>query len=96
MPDQRLRPTYVNVRGPAESTIRARDPSPRHRLVGVIRLFFTPRMDLAPERGVGINGYERMRAPEGTGMAWETPIVTEIAVGMEVTSYVSGEDEVLL
>ena len=24
------------------------------------------------------------------------PIVTEIAVGMEVTSYVSGEDEVLL
>jgi coenzyme PQQ precursor peptide PqqA len=28
-------------------------------------------------------------------MAWETPIVTEIAVGMEVTSYVSGEDEVL-
>jgi coenzyme PQQ precursor peptide PqqA len=26
-------------------------------------------------------------------MAWETPIVTEIAVGMEVTSYV--EDEVL-
>ena len=29
-------------------------------------------------------------------MAWETPIVTEIAVGMEVTSYMSGEDEVLL
>jgi coenzyme PQQ precursor peptide PqqA len=29
-------------------------------------------------------------------MAWETPIVTEIAVGLEVTSYVSGEDEVLL
>ncbi|HKG84903.1 MAG TPA: pyrroloquinoline quinone precursor peptide PqqA [Beijerinckiaceae bacterium] len=29
-------------------------------------------------------------------MAWETPIVTEIAVGMEVTSYVSDEDEVLL
>jgi coenzyme PQQ precursor peptide PqqA len=28
-------------------------------------------------------------------MAWETPIVTEIAVGMEVTSYVSSEDEVL-
>ena len=76
--------------------IRARDrkpaPSPRR----LIRLFFTPRMDLAPERGVGMNGYERMRAPEGTGMAWETPIVTEIAVGMEVTSYVSGEDEVLL
>jgi coenzyme PQQ precursor peptide PqqA len=53
-------------------------------------------MDLAPERGVGMNGYERMRAPEGTGMAWETPIVIEIAVGMEVTSYMSGEDEVLL
>jgi coenzyme PQQ precursor peptide PqqA len=30
-----------------------------------------------------------------TGMVWETPIVTEIAVGMEVTSYVSGEDEVV-
>ena len=29
-------------------------------------------------------------------MVWETPIVTEITVGMEVTSYVSGEDEVLL
>jgi coenzyme PQQ precursor peptide PqqA len=29
-------------------------------------------------------------------MAWETPIVIEIAVGMEVTSYMSGEDEVLL
>ncbi|HEX8165596.1 MAG TPA: pyrroloquinoline quinone precursor peptide PqqA [Beijerinckiaceae bacterium] len=29
-------------------------------------------------------------------MAWETPTVTEIAVGMEVTSYVSGEDEVIL
>jgi coenzyme PQQ precursor peptide PqqA len=28
-------------------------------------------------------------------MAWETPVVTEISVGMEVTSYVSGEDEVL-
>jgi coenzyme PQQ precursor peptide PqqA len=53
-------------------------------------------MDLAPERGVGMNWLERSRAPEGTGMVWETPIVTEIAVGMEVTSYVSGEDEVLL
>jgi coenzyme PQQ precursor peptide PqqA len=53
-------------------------------------------MDLAPGRGVGMNGYARSRAPEGTGMAWETPIVTEIAVGMEVTSYMSGEDEVLL
>ena len=29
-------------------------------------------------------------------MACETPVVTEIAVGMEVTSYVSGEDEVLI
>ena len=29
-------------------------------------------------------------------MAWETPVVPEIAVGLEVTSYVSGEDEVLL
>lgn len=28
-------------------------------------------------------------------MAWETPIVTEIVVGLEVTSYVSGDDEVL-
>jgi coenzyme PQQ precursor peptide PqqA len=35
-------------------------------------------------------------AQEEARMAWETPIVTEIAVGMEVTSYVSGEDEVLL
>ena len=25
-------------------------------------------------------------------MAWETPVVTEVAVGLEVTSYVSGED----
>lgn len=29
-------------------------------------------------------------------MMWETPIVTEIAVGMEVTSYLSSEDEVLI
>jgi coenzyme PQQ precursor peptide PqqA len=29
-------------------------------------------------------------------MAWETPIVVEIAVGLEVTSYVSAEDEALL
>jgi coenzyme PQQ precursor peptide PqqA len=29
-------------------------------------------------------------------MAWETPVVTETAVGLEVTSYVSGEDEVLI
>jgi coenzyme PQQ precursor peptide PqqA len=28
-------------------------------------------------------------------MAWETPIITEIAVGLEVTAYVSDEDEVL-
>jgi coenzyme PQQ precursor peptide PqqA len=28
-------------------------------------------------------------------MAWETPIVTEIAVGLEVTAYVSDEDEVV-
>ncbi len=28
-------------------------------------------------------------------MAWETPTVTEIAVGLEVTSYVSADDEVL-
>jgi len=28
-------------------------------------------------------------------MAWETPVVTEIAVGLEVTSYLSGEDELL-
>ena len=27
-------------------------------------------------------------------MAWETPTVIEIAVGLEVTAYVSGEDEV--
>jgi coenzyme PQQ precursor peptide PqqA len=52
-------------------------------------------MDLAPERGVGMNWLERSRRRRD-GMAWETPIVTEIAVGMEVTSYVSGEDEVLL
>ena len=29
-------------------------------------------------------------------MAWETPIATETAVGMEVTCYVSGEDEVVI
>jgi len=29
-------------------------------------------------------------------MTWQTPVVTEIAVGMEVTSYASGEDEVLI
>src|SRR4051812_44655792 len=29
-------------------------------------------------------------------MAWETPVITEIAVGLEVTSYSSGEDEALL
>ena len=103
MPDQRLRPTYVNRRGPVEPTIRARDRSPRHGSEAVLQPGATspsatlnPRMDLAPERGVGMNWLERSRAPEGTGMVWETPIVTEIAVGMEVTSYVSGEDEVLL
>jgi coenzyme PQQ precursor peptide PqqA len=37
-----------------------------------------------------------LRQPiEEHGMAWDTPIVTEIAVGLEVTAYVSGEDEVL-
>jgi coenzyme PQQ precursor peptide PqqA len=29
-------------------------------------------------------------------MTWETPVVREIAVGLEVTAYVSDEDEVLL
>jgi len=29
-------------------------------------------------------------------MAWETPTVTETSVGLEVTSYFSGEDEVLI
>jgi coenzyme PQQ precursor peptide PqqA len=29
------------------------------------------------------------------GMAWETPTVTEIAVGLEVTAYVSDDEEVL-
>lgn len=29
-------------------------------------------------------------------MTWATPIVTEIAVRMEVTSYMSSEDEVLI
>jgi coenzyme PQQ precursor peptide PqqA len=28
-------------------------------------------------------------------MVWETPILIEIAVGMEVTAYLSSEDEVL-
>lgn len=28
-------------------------------------------------------------------MDWETPVVTEIAVGLEVTSYLSGDDELL-
>jgi coenzyme PQQ precursor peptide PqqA len=47
---------------------------------------------LAPEPGVyDIYG----REAEEQGMAWETPTVTEVAVGMEVTSYVSGEEEVL-
>jgi coenzyme PQQ precursor peptide PqqA len=32
---------------------------------------------------------------EEHGMAWETPTVIEIAVGLEVTAYVSDEDEVL-
>jgi coenzyme PQQ precursor peptide PqqA len=36
----------------------------------------------------------RVQPPKEVRMAWETPIVTEIAVGMEVTAYVS-EDEVL-
>jgi coenzyme PQQ precursor peptide PqqA len=26
-------------------------------------------------------------------MTWQTPVITEIAVGLEVTSYVSGEDD---
>lgn len=26
-------------------------------------------------------------------MAWETPVVVEIAVGLEVTSYASAEEE---
>jgi coenzyme PQQ precursor peptide PqqA len=26
-------------------------------------------------------------------MTWETPKLTEVAVGLEVTSYVSGEDD---
>jgi len=26
-------------------------------------------------------------------MTWQTPMITEIAVGLEVTSYVSGEDD---
>ena len=25
-------------------------------------------------------------------MVWETPVVTEVAVGLEVTSYVSGDE----
>jgi coenzyme PQQ precursor peptide PqqA len=25
-------------------------------------------------------------------MAWETPVVTEVAVGLEVTSYISGDE----
>ena len=25
-------------------------------------------------------------------MTWETPVVTEVAVGLEVTSYVSGDE----
>jgi coenzyme PQQ precursor peptide PqqA len=28
-------------------------------------------------------------------MAWTTPVVTQIAVGLEVTSYISAEDEIL-
>ena len=28
-------------------------------------------------------------------MTWETPVLTEIAVGLEVTSYSSGKDEFL-
>ena len=50
-------------------------------------------LDLAPELGVicirGINAFEEQE------MAWETPTVAEIAVGLEVTAYVSGEDEVV-
>ena len=29
-------------------------------------------------------------------MAWETPVVEEIAVGLEVTAYVSADEDVLL
>jgi coenzyme PQQ precursor peptide PqqA len=29
-------------------------------------------------------------------MAWETPVVEEIAVGLEVTAYVSAEEDELL
>ena len=30
--------------------------------------------------------------PKERAMVWETPIVTEVAVGLEVTSYVSGDE----
>jgi coenzyme PQQ precursor peptide PqqA len=49
--------------------------------------------DLAPEHSVA--PYLGPQRSEEKLMAWETPIVTEIAVGMEVTSYLPGEDEVL-
>ena len=29
-------------------------------------------------------------------MAWETPVIEEIAVGLEVTAYVSAEEDELL
>ena len=37
-------------------------------------------------------GSERL-VEEETRMAWETPVVVEIAVGLEVTSYSSADDE---
>jgi coenzyme PQQ precursor peptide PqqA len=43
-------------------------------------------VDRVPPQG----GYWRLR------MAWETPVVEEIAVGLEVTAYVSAEEDELL
>ena len=48
-------------------------------------------MDLAQGLRLDYNATECRRK----SMAWTTPMVTEIAVGLEVTSYVSAEDEIL-
>ena len=49
---------------------------------------------IAPVAGPRALPYDERRSGE-RAMTWETPVLTEIAVGLEVTSYSSGEDEFL-
>jgi coenzyme PQQ precursor peptide PqqA len=99
-PDVRLKPLLVGVSSSGGANVAglgrwgriAHPRSPLGRSVPDREPGAASRRYHSPRSGPARSAYVRANAKE-MSMAWETPTVSEIEVGMEVTAYVSSEGD---